>query len=65
MAPASWRKLAFALLILAYFLYFNWDGVWVRFASDDMMNIVGIQLVESRRFGQTWVISNWENDHAK
>jgi len=34
-----WRKLASALLILAYFLYFNWDGLWVRFAADDMMNM--------------------------
>ncbi len=39
MAPASWRKFAFALLTLAYFLYFNWSGLWVRFASDDMMNM--------------------------
>ena len=37
---ARWRKLAFALLILAYFLYFNWDGLWARFAADDMMNMV-------------------------
>jgi hypothetical protein len=36
-----WRKLAFALLTLTYFLYFNWDGLWVRFAADDMMNMVG------------------------
>ena len=32
--------------------------------ADGMMNIVGIQLIESRRFGQTWVITIWENDHA-
>jgi hypothetical protein len=36
-----WRKLAFALLTLAYFLYFNWNGLWARFAADDMMNMVG------------------------
>jgi hypothetical protein len=35
----SWRKLAFALLILAYFLYFTWDGLRVQFAADDMMNM--------------------------
>src|SRR5450755_2385278 len=35
-----WRKLAFALLTLAYFLYFNWNGLWVHFAADDMMNMV-------------------------
>jgi hypothetical protein len=34
-----WRKLAFTLLILAYFLYFNWNGLWVRFAADDMENM--------------------------
>lgn len=39
MAPAPWRKLAFGLLILAYFFYFNWDHLWVRFAADDMMNM--------------------------
>jgi hypothetical protein len=35
-----WRKPAFALLILVYFLYFNWNGLWVRFGADDMMNMV-------------------------
>lgn len=35
-----WRKLAFAMLILSYFLYFNWDGLRVRFAADDMMNMI-------------------------
>jgi hypothetical protein len=35
-----WRKFAFVLLTLAYFLYFNWDGLRVRFADDDMMNMV-------------------------
>jgi hypothetical protein len=35
-----WQKLAFALLTLAYFLYFNWNGLWVRFGADDMMNMV-------------------------
>ena len=36
-----WRRLAFALLTLTYFLYFNWNGLWVRFAADDMMNMAG------------------------
>jgi hypothetical protein len=35
----TWRKLAFALLILSYFLYFNWDGLRAQFAADDMMNM--------------------------
>jgi hypothetical protein len=35
-----WKKPTFVILILAYFLYFNWDGLRVRFASDDMMNMV-------------------------
>src|SRR5664279_2896309 len=39
MAPARWRKLAFALLILTYFFYFNWSGLWAQFAADDMMNM--------------------------
>jgi hypothetical protein len=34
-----WRKPAFAVLILTYFLYFNWNGLWTRFAADDMMNM--------------------------
>src|ERR1035441_3071266 len=38
-AISRWRKLAFALFTLAYFLYFNWDGLWVRFAADDMQNM--------------------------
>ena len=36
----QWRKPAFALLILTYFLYFNWNGLWVQFAEDDMENMV-------------------------
>jgi hypothetical protein len=32
-------KLAFAALVLAYFLYFNWGALKVRFAPDDMMNL--------------------------
>src|ERR1035437_6675596 len=36
----QWRKPAFALLTLTYFLYFNWNGLWVRFGADDMMNMV-------------------------
>jgi hypothetical protein len=38
-ASRPWRKPAFVLLIVAYFLYFNWDGVWAQFAADDMMNM--------------------------
>ena len=36
----QWRKPAFALLTLTYFLYFNWNGLWARFGADDMMNMV-------------------------
>ena len=36
---SPWRKLAFALLTMAYFLYFNWNGLWVRFAADEMENM--------------------------
>ena len=52
MAPARWRKLAFALLILTYFIYFNCDEVWVRFAPDDMMNMAAIptELLETPVF---------------
>jgi hypothetical protein len=45
----QWRKPAFALLILTYFLYFNWNGLWVRFAADDMMNMVGCWRPEPAR----------------
>ncbi|MEO8372022.1 MAG: hypothetical protein ABI806_22755 [Candidatus Solibacter sp.] len=38
-AGMPWRKAAFAGLILAYFLYFNWDGLWAHFGADDMMNM--------------------------
>src|SRR6476660_4427723 len=34
-----WRKVAFAGLVLAYFLYFNWDGLYAHFGADDMMNM--------------------------
>src|SRR5512140_1691131 len=34
-----WRKAAFAGFILAYFLYFNWEGIRAHFAADDMMNM--------------------------
>ena len=37
----TWRKPAFALLTLVYFLYFNWNGLWARFGADDMQNMVG------------------------
>jgi len=30
---------AFAAFILAYFLYFNWQGLWAHFGADDMMNM--------------------------
>lgn len=35
----QWRRLVAALFLLAYFLYFSWDSLGVRFANDDMMNI--------------------------
>jgi hypothetical protein len=34
-----WRNAALALFLLAYFLFFNWDGLWVRFALDDIGNM--------------------------
>jgi hypothetical protein len=34
-----WRKVAFAGLVLAYFLYFNLEGLWAHFGADDMMNM--------------------------
>jgi len=34
-----WRKAAFAGFILAYFLYFNWEGLFAHFGADDMMNM--------------------------
>jgi len=34
-----WQKPAFALLTLAYFLYFNLNSLWTRLAADDMMNM--------------------------
>ncbi|MBZ5583234.1 MAG: hypothetical protein LAQ30_13715 [Acidobacteriia bacterium] len=36
---ALWQKLASASLLAAYFLWFAWDGLHARWASDDMMNI--------------------------
>src|ERR1035437_9039338 len=36
----QWRKPAFALLTLTYFLYFNWNGLWVHFWADDMENML-------------------------
>ncbi|MCU1235727.1 MAG: hypothetical protein JWP63_3694 [Candidatus Solibacter sp.] len=44
MAPVSEKsaratKLTFALVILAYFVYFNWEGLWAHFTADDMMNM--------------------------
>ena len=38
-ASGPWRKLAFVLLTLTYFVCFNWDGLWAQFAADDMMNM--------------------------
>ncbi|MEO8592490.1 MAG: hypothetical protein ABI759_04140 [Candidatus Solibacter sp.] len=32
-------KAAFALATLGYFLYFNLNSLWTRFAADDMMNM--------------------------
>jgi hypothetical protein len=39
-AVPRWRSLGFALLTLAYFLYFNWENLWAPFAADDMENMV-------------------------
>ena len=36
---STWRKPACAVLILAYFLYFNSNALWAHFAADDMMNM--------------------------
>jgi hypothetical protein len=36
-----WRELAFAGLLVGYFLYFNRDTLRVPFAPDDMMNMYG------------------------
>src|ERR1039457_952138 len=33
------RTVAFAALILTYFLYFSWDRLPVHFSSDDMMTM--------------------------
>jgi hypothetical protein len=33
------RKLALWLLVLAYFVYFNREGLWAHFTADDMMNM--------------------------
>jgi hypothetical protein len=46
---SRWHKPAFTLLILAYFLYFNWNGLSVRFAADDMMNMAGCWRPEPAR----------------
>lgn len=35
------RRIAFAVLLLAYFLHFTWAALDVHFASDDMMNLSG------------------------
>ena len=35
----KWRKPAFAAFLVAWFVYFSWDGLRVHFAPDDMMNI--------------------------
>ena len=42
----SWRKLAFAAFVLAYYLYFCWDSLWVHFDSDDMMNLAAYWRLE-------------------
>ncbi|HTS26210.1 MAG TPA: hypothetical protein VMH81_10060 [Bryobacteraceae bacterium] len=36
MDSPRWRKLAVAFLLLAYFLYFNWDSLQVHFSSDEL-----------------------------
>ena len=33
------QKLALGLLIIAYFSYFNREGLWAHFTADDMMNM--------------------------
>lgn len=35
----AWRKPAGAVILLAYFAYFNWSFLKIPFAADDMMNI--------------------------
>jgi hypothetical protein len=40
-AVKSWQRLAFSLFVLAYFLYFTRDGIFVHFAPDDLMNMAG------------------------
>jgi hypothetical protein len=47
--PSGWRKVAFAALVLAYFLYFNWGALKVHFAPDDMMNLDSYYRVEPWR----------------
>jgi hypothetical protein len=41
MSPSvhRWRRLAFAAFLLAYFLYFTYDGLRVHFALDDLGNM--------------------------
>ena len=41
MSPSvyRWRRLAFAAFLLAYFLYFTYDGLRVHFAVDDIGNM--------------------------
>ena len=38
--PAGrWPSAAFALFVVAYYLWFNWEAVRVPFAADDLMNL--------------------------
>jgi len=36
-----YRQAARVILVLAYFLYFAWGGLFANFAPDDMMNLAG------------------------
>jgi len=39
-SPSSrWRKIALAIFLAAYFLWFNWGSLRVHFAMDDLANI--------------------------
>lgn len=39
MACVRWRNAALAVFLLAYFVFFNWDGLGVHFALDDIGNM--------------------------
>jgi hypothetical protein len=44
----KWHAIAFSTLLTGHFLYFNWDGLFVHFAADDMMNMA-----------TTWRLGPW------